>query len=246
MNPVVVDREAWLEARLALLAREKSLTRLHDEVARQRREMPWVEVTKPYRFAGPDGEVSLVDLFEGRRQLVIQHFMFPRGWEEGCVGCSFMADHIDATLPHVAQRDVSFAAVSRNSVEELSAFKKRMGWSFRWVSCEGSDFNFDFGASFRPEEIATGQVTYNYATMPFMCEDLQGLSVFVREDDGRIFHAYSNYARGTEALIGSYMLLDLTPFGRNESGPNHDLRDWVRHHDRYATRSGSSCCHGPS
>ncbi|MBL6750688.1 MAG: thioredoxin family protein [Nevskia sp.] len=229
----VVSAEEWLVARKALLAGEKALTRARDEVSRQRRALPWLRVEKPYLFDGPGGRQTLAELFDGRSQLIVKHFMFGPGWQEGCVGCSFEVDHVEGALPHLEHHDVSYVAVSRAPLAEIEAFRRRMGWRFRWVSSYGSDFNYDFGVSFTPEALAAGEVTYNYAPCRPGIEELSGRSVFYRDADGGIFHTYSAYGRGNEELLGTYVLLDLTPKGRNETGPRHDLTDWVRHHDRY-------------
>ncbi len=242
-----VSQEEWLVLRTELLAREKELTRHRDAVDAARRALPWVRVEKEYVFDGPNGpngKETLADLFEGRSQLIVQHFMFAPGWKEGCVGCSFKSDHIDGALPHLEHHDVSFVSVSRAPLDEIEAFKKRMGWRFKWVSSYGSDFNFDFHVSFTPEEIASGQVYYNYKTQPFEVEERSGDSVFCRDETGQIFHTYSTFGRGDEMLVGAYMYLDLTPNGRNETGPRYNLMDWVKHHDRYAASAEApSCCH---
>lgn len=237
----IATREEWLRARKELLMREKQLTRQRDEVDRLRRELPWVRVEKNYVFDGPAGNVTLADLFEGRSQLIVSHFMFGPGWKEGCVGCSFRSDHVDGTLTHLEHHDVSFVTVSRAPLGEIEVFQKRMGWRFRWVSSCNTDFNYDCGVSFRPEQIATGKVEYNYAISDFVCEELSGLSVFVRNPSGEIFHTYSTFGRGDEMVDTTYMYLDLTPKGRNETGPRFNLTDWVRHHDRY--EAGGSVDH---
>lgn len=233
MDHRVVSRDDWLAARKALLAKEKELTRLRDRLNAERRALPWVKIHKPYVFEGPDGRETLADLFQGRSQLIVQHFMLGPGWTEGCVGCSFSADHVDCARMHFEHHDVSFAAVSRAPLPEIEAFKRRMGWRFEWVSSHASDFNYDFHVSFRPEEIARGKVYYNYETRDFQSEELSGTSVFYKDRNGDLFHTYSTYGRGDELLIGAYNFLDLTPKGRNETGPRFDLTDWVRHHDRY-------------
>lgn len=229
----VVSREAWLAAHKRHLAKEKQLTRQRDELATERRALPWVKIDKPYAFAGPNGKVTLADLFDGRSQLVVKHFMLGPGWKEGCVGCSFEVDHIEGALVHLANHDVSFVAVSRAPLAEISPFKARMGWHFAWVSSFGSDFNFDFHVSFKPEEVARGQVYYNYDLRAFESEEMSGISVFYKDEAGDIYHTFSAFGRGAEEILGTYMVLDLTPKGRNETGSNHDLTDWVRHHDRY-------------
>lgn len=229
----IVTRAEWLEARMAHLAREKELTRLHDRLTAERRALPWVRIDKPYRFDGLHGPVTLADLFAGRSQLVVQHFMFGPGWKEGCVGCSFAADHVDAARQHFEHNDLSFAAVSRAPYPELAAFQRRMGWRFTWVSSSGSDFNRDFHVSFTPEDQARGKAFYNFELRDYQNDELPGTSVFAKDAAGQVFHTYSAYGRGDELLIGAYNYLDLVPKGRNENGPNFDLTDWVRHHDRY-------------
>ena len=244
-QPNVVSRDAWLQARKQFLAREKELTRLRDELARERRALPWVRIEKSYVFDAPGGKRTLAELFEGRRQLLVQHFMFAPGWEQGCPSCSFMADHTDGMTVHLAQRDVTFAAISRAPLADIERFRQRMGWRFKWVSSYGSDFNHDFHVSFTPEE-AKGQVEYNYALQPFECEELPGISVFYKNPAGEVFHTYSTYGRGVEVMMGAYNLMDLAPKGRDErDGP----MAWVRHHDRYAPapveKAGCPACgHG--
>jgi len=232
-NRRVVSQAEWEAARKVLLTREKELTRQRDELSRQRSALPWVKVEKEYVFDGPNGTETLSDLFEGRSQLIVQHFMFGPGWKEGCVGCSFKADHVDAALLHIEQHDVKFVAISRAPLREIETFKQRMRWRFKWVSSYGNDFNFDYHVSFTKEEVATGQVYYNYDLRNFLSEEMSGNSVFYQDANGSVFHTYSTHARGDEVLNGAYMYLDLTPKGRNETGPRHDLTDWVRHHDRY-------------
>src|SRR5215470_13353778 len=190
-----VSREEWLQARRALLAKEKAHLRAHDEIARLRREMPWVKVDKTYEFEGPDGKETLSDLFAGRSQLIVKHFMLGPGWQEGCVGCSFGADHIDGALFHLPQHDVTLLAVSRAPLAEIEAFNKRMGWRFKWVSSHGSDFNYDFHVSFTAEQIAQGTTYYNYAMRALKSEEMSGISVFFKDETGNIFHTYSSYAR---------------------------------------------------
>ncbi len=229
----VASRAEWLAARKDLLLREKKLTRERDALNAERRKLPMVKIEKAYFFDASDGRKSLADLFAGRSQLIINHFMLGPGWKEGCVGCSFQADHIDGALVHLEHHDVSLVVVSRAPLHQLEAFKRRMGWRFEWVSSYGSDFNHDFHVSFPEEDIAKGRVYYNYEMREFQSEELPGLSVFYQDTAGGIFHTYSSYARGAEELLGTYMWLDLTPKGRNETGPAYDLTDWVRHHDRY-------------
>jgi predicted dithiol-disulfide oxidoreductase (DUF899 family) len=238
-QPNVVSREAWLQARKQFLAKEKQLTHLRDEVARERRALPWVRIAKNYVFDAPEGKRTLAELFDGRRQLVVQHFMFAPGWEQGCPSCSFMADHTDGMIVHLAQRDVTFVAVSRAPLADIERFRRRMGWQFQWVSSHGSDFNYDFGVSFTPGEVARGEVDYNYGRWPFAHEELPGISAFYKDGAGAVFHTYSTYGRGVEAMMGTYSLLDLMPKGRDE----HDgAMAWVRHHDRYAPAPVAKGC----
>jgi predicted dithiol-disulfide oxidoreductase (DUF899 family) len=240
----IVSQDNWLIARKQLLKREKELTRLRDEVDRARRALPWVKVEKDYPFDGPDGKVTLVDLFEGRSQLIVQHFMFGPDWKEGCIGCSFKSDHVDGALAHLLHHDVAFVSVSRAPFAKLEAFRRRMGWRFMWVSSHGSDFNYDFHVSFTPEEAASSEVVYNYERRPFECEERSGNSVFYKDETGAVFHTYSTFGRGDETLDTAYMYLDLTPKGRNETGPAFNLMDWVKHHDRYeAGGSTGPACH---
>jgi len=227
----VVSRNEWLEARLAHLAAEKELTRKSDELSRQRRELPWVQVDKNYVFEGPYGPETLADLFADRRQLIIYHFMFGPDWEEGCKSCSFLADHFDATRVHLAHRDVTFAVVSRAPMPRIQAFQKRMGWRFHWVSAFATDFQRDYGVNFTKEELA-GEVNYNYGKRRFGLEEAPGLSVFYKDETGAIFHTYSAYARGLDPLVGTYRFLDLAPKGRDEDGLAFTMA-WVRHHDKY-------------
>ncbi|MGH8504104.1 MAG: DUF899 domain-containing protein [Gammaproteobacteria bacterium] len=229
-HPKVVSRDQWLAARKAHLAREKELTRLRDQVSAERRELPWVKVEKHYVFDGPDGKQTLADLFDGRSQLIVYHFMFGPGWKEGCDGCSFLADHIDGANLHLAHHDVSLVVVSRAPWREFEAFKKRMGWRFKWVSSYGSDFNSDYHVSFTKDDIANGNLSYNYeAYEPTSEEEAPGISVFYKDENGDVFHTYSAYARGGDILIGAHNYLDLTPKGRNETS----IMDWVRLHDKY-------------
>jgi predicted dithiol-disulfide oxidoreductase (DUF899 family) len=257
-NHPIVSREHWLAERKSLLAREKELTRLRDQVARERRALPWVRIEKDYVFDTPEGPRSLADLFAGRRQLLVQHFMFGPGWEQGCPSCSFMADHIDGMNVHLAHRDVTLVVVSRAPLAEIERFRRRMGWQFPWVSSHGSDFNHDFGVSFTREELSQGRVGYNYTMQAFPSEEAPGVSVFLRDDAGAVFHTYSTYGRGVEAMMGTYNLLDLVPKGRDEHNPDYAM-DWVRHHDRYepqaavkaaatgaAEPTAGGCCHGSS
>ncbi|WP_119389321.1 DUF899 domain-containing protein [Taklimakanibacter lacteus] len=242
----IVSREQWVAERKKLLAREKELTRFRDEVARERRQLPWMRIDKDYVFEAPTGRLRLGQLFDGRRQLLVQHFMLGPGWEEGCPSCSYMADHSDGMNVHLAHRDVTFIAVSRAPFAEIERFRRRMGWKFTWVSSFGSDFNYDFGVSFTPDEVAGDACRYNYGTSSHCYEELPGISVFIKDEADTIFHAYSTYARGVEVMMGTYSMLDLTPEGRGERDVDHKM-EWVRHHDRYepAPRGkdkAGSCC----
>ncbi|HEX2010270.1 MAG TPA: thioredoxin family protein [Roseateles sp.] len=244
INHPVVSQDRWLAERQQLLVREKELTRLADQLASARRALPWVRLTKPYVFDAPEGQRSLGELFEGRRQLLVQHFMLAPGWEQGCPSCSFMADHIEGALPHLAQRDVSWLVVSRAPLAEIERFRRRMGWQFKWVSSHANDFNYDFGVSFTPAQRAEGLVPYNYGLQPFPHEEAPGVSAFYRDERGDVFHTYSTYGRGVEVMMGAYRLLDLAPKGRDEAGLSYGMA-WVRHHDRYeqapSAHSGSCC-----
>ena len=232
VNPSkVVSREQWLVARKDLLTREKELTRLRDEVSRHRRELPWVKIDKEYVFDGPDGRETLTDLFDGRSQLIVYHFMLGPGWEEGCKSCSYLADHFDGANWHLPHRDVTFVVISRAPLSEIQSYQKRMGWCFKWISSHGNDFNFDYHVSFTEEDEKKGKVYYNYATQDFISDELPGLSVFYKDENGDVFHTYSTYARGLDSLVGAYNFLDLTPKGRNEN-PDSTM-DWVRRHDEY-------------
>ena len=245
-NHPVVPADRWLAARQALLAREKELVRLRDEIARARRALPWQRVASDYVFDAPEGLRTLADLFAGRRQLVVQHFMLGPGWEQGCASCSFMADHTDGMLVHLAQRDVSFAAVSRAPLAQIERFKTRMGWKFRWVSSSANGFNKDFHVSFDAQDRVEGAVYYNYGTTAFPNTEAPGISVFYRDDAGEIFHTYSTFGRGVEVMMGTYALLDLVPKGRDEHDGFYKM-DWVRHHDRYEAPApqaepAGACC----
>jgi predicted dithiol-disulfide oxidoreductase (DUF899 family) len=245
-NHRIVSRDEWVAERKALLVQEKELTRLRDQIARKRRALPWVRVDKNYFFEAAEGRRTLAQLFEGRRQLLIQHFMLAPGWEQGCPSCSFMADHSDGMDVHLAHRDVTLVAVSRAPLTEIARFRQRMGWRFKWVSSHGSDFNYDFGVSFTTQEVAKGELYYNYGTWPFTGEEWPGISVFYRDDAGQVFHTYSTYGRGVEVMMGTYNMLDLTPKGRDERDVDHKM-EWVRHHDRYqpepiVTAAAGSCC----
>lgn len=240
----VVSSEEWLQARLDLLAKEKQLRKQMDEVARLRRELPWERVESNYLFETARGQKTLAELFEGRSQLMLYHFMFAPEWEQGCTGCSFVGDHVDGALIHLAQRDVTWTAVSRAPLAKIDAFKKRMGWKFPWVSSFGSGFNFDYHVSFTAEEMARGEVYYNYARRTFPQSEGPGLSVFYKDEAGQVFHTYSVYARGLDILLGTYNYLDLAPKGRDEDGLVMPMA-WVRHHDRYENSPKASSCGCP-
>ena len=230
--PEVVSRAEWLAARKKLLLKEKSYAREGDALAAERRQLPWVRVEQDYVFESPDGQESLADLFQGRSQLIVQHFMFGPGWKEGCPSCSFMADHIAGALPHLPHRDVTFVAVSRAPLAQIEAFRARMGWTFKWVSSFGTQFNYDYGVSFTPEQLAQEKVPYNYGLAKFSGEEGPGLSAFYQDEAGEVFHTYSTYARGCESMMGTYRLLDLVAKGRDEAGLPYTMA-WLRHHDRY-------------
>lgn len=232
----IVERAAWVAARRQLLAKEKEFTRLRDQLSQRRRELPWVRVEKPYVFRGPDGDRSLTDLFGGRRQLIVFHFMFAPDWQAGCKSCSFWADTFNGIIEHLNQRDVSFAAISRAPLAKLQAFARRQGWRFNWLSSQDSDFNFDYQVSFSAEDLAKGTVTHNYEQRETTMSDLPGLSVFCRSADGAVFHTYSCYARGLDMLNGAYQLLDLVPKGRDEAGLPYPMA-WVRIRDEYGVPS---------
>jgi len=231
-NPKVVSQAEWVAARKELLKKEKEFSRLRDDLSRQRRELPWEKVEKAYVFDGPNGKETLADLFGGRSQLIVYHFMLGPGWAEGCPSCSFLADHFDGSIVHLAARDVRLVVVSRAPLAEIEAFKKRMGWRFHWVSSYGSDFNYDYQVSMSKEELGKGQVYYNYAMQEFPSEERPGTSVFSKDAAGNIFHTYSAYARGLDMFVGAYNWLDIAPKGRDEEGLKHTMA-WVRHHDKY-------------
>ena len=242
-KPVVVSREDWLQARRALLLKEKAHTRARDALNAERRALPWVKLDKDYVFDTASGSKRLSDLFEGRSQLMIYHFMLGPDWDAGCHGCSFMADHFDGTLPHLNHHDVSLVAVSRAPLDKIQAYQRRMGWRFPWVSSNGTDFNTDFHVSFSPEELAGETIDYNFTDLPAAQghDELPGLSAFYRDAAGQVFHTYSTYARGAEEFLATLMILDRAPLGRNEEG---DM-DWVRRHDEYEDAPKPvGCCGG--
>lgn len=233
MQHQIVSEKDWLTARKALLAKERAMTHALDALRAERRELPWVKIEKSYVFEGPKGKCTLSDLFLGRSQLAVYHFMLTPGSDHICPGCSFTVDHVDAARQHFEQADLAFTAVSRVPLQRIEAVKDRMGWTFSWVSSLGSDFNFDFGVSFTPEDLAAGRALYNYGTIIHNSPDMFGTSIFVKDDTGAIFHSYSTYHRGTELLMGALNWLDLAPKGRNETG---GTMSWVRLHDEYGSR----------
>ena len=239
----VVSQEEWLAVRKALLLKEKEFTHLRDTINAERLALPWVKVGKNYVFDTPKGKKNLSELFDGRSQLIVYHFMLGPEWEAGCPGCSFLSDHIDGALPHLEHHDVTWTAVSRAPLAEIEAYRKRMGWRFPWVSASGTDFNYDYHVSFTGDELAKGKVLYTFAEMPVPAgsteTELPGLSSFYKDDAGEIFHTYSSYARGGEELIGTLMILDRAPKGRNEK----TTMDFVRRHDEYEnTAKLHDCC----
>ena len=230
----VVSRDEWVEARRRFLAKEKEFTRLRDELSKERRALPWERVDKRYVFEGPTGRLSLPDLFAGKSQLVVYHFMFAPDSDAGCRGCSFWADNYNGIIPHLEQRDVSFVAISRAPILKLQAFAARMGWSFKWVSGADTDFNYDYQASFREEDLARESAVYNYERLRDRMADKPGFSVFYKDEKGNIFHTYSTYARGIDPMNVTFQLLDLVPKGRDEAGLPHPM-SWVKLHDQYET-----------
>jgi len=239
-NPVV-SRDEWLEARKTLLATEKEETRLRDKIRAERQKLPWVKVDKTYTFDTPTGKKTLADLFDGRSQLMIYHFMFGPDWEAGCPGCSFLSDHIDGTLAHLNNHDVTYVTVSRAPLAKIEAYKKRMGWKFPWVSSFGSDFNFDYHVSFTKEELESGKVFYNFREISGdqANDELPGMSAFIRDEAGNVYHTYSDYARGGEEILTTLMILDRAPKGRNETS----TLSFVKRHDEYEdTSQAQSCC----
>jgi predicted dithiol-disulfide oxidoreductase (DUF899 family) len=233
IQPQIVSRDEWLKARIELLAKEKALTRQRDELARHRQQLPWVKVDKEYIFDSDSGKVTLADLFDGRSQLFIKHFMMGPGQVGQCVGCSLEVDHIESLLIHLNNHDVTYTAVARAPIEEIAIVKKRMGWHFPWVSSYNSDFNYDFHVSFTPEELATERAYYNYSFTNPGLADLSGDSVFYKDEAGQIYHTYSTFGRGGEEFLGIYRYLDVMPKGRNENGPFRTLADWVRPRNSY-------------
>ena len=231
-RPKLVTPGEWLTARKKHLAKEKEFTRLRDELSRDRRALPWEKVEKEYLFQGASGQVSLGDLFDGRSQLIVYHFMFGPGWKEGCPSCSYLADHFDGAAIHLAQRDLSFVVISRAMLPEIERYKQRMGWKFKWVSAFGSDFNHDYQVSESPEEKAKGEAYYNYEITKFPSDERPGASVFYKNEAGEVFHTYSTYGRGLDTFLGAYHFLDIAPKGRDEAGLKFSMA-WVRRHDEY-------------
>ena len=232
----IVAKTEWIEARRRLLAKEKELTRLRDRLAAERRALPWVKIDKTYVFDGPEGKVTLAELFDGRSQLFIKHFMMGPGAQTQCVGCSFQVDHIEGILTHLNNHDVTYAVVARAPIEEIEVVRKRMGWTFPWVSSYRSDFNYDFDVSFTPDQVACGRAIYNFGSALEWAagiEDLSGQSVFFKDDDANIYLTYASFGRGGEEFLTAYRILDVTPKGRQENGPYHSLTDWVRPRNMY-------------
>ncbi len=227
----VVSRDAWLNERLALLAEEKKLTRQHDALAEKVRDLPWVKVDKNYTFDSPTGKKSLADLFGSHSQLIVYHFMFDPTWSQGCKSCSFIADHYNGIVGHLAHRDISFVTVSKAPIEKIEQFRKRMGWTFPWVSGGNNDFGHDFGVSFTDEQLTDGNTVYNFNQQPYAIRELPGLSVFSKDAQGKIYHTYSTYARGLDRFLTAYQYMDVTPKGRDEA--ETPGMGWLRHHDRY-------------
>ena len=228
----IVDHEEWIEERKAFLEREKEFTRMRDALSAARRALPWERIDKEYVFDSRDGKRSLAQLFDGRRQLLLQHFMYGPDWNAGCPSCSFWADGFDRHAIHLAHRNASFVAVSRAPVEKLEAYKKRMGWTFPWVSSLENDFNWDFDVSFKPEDLEGGRVQYNYTQMAFPASEAPGVSAFYLDDDGTVYHTYSTFARGLDMLNAAYHMLDIAPLGRDEDELGHTMA-WLRRRDEY-------------
>jgi predicted dithiol-disulfide oxidoreductase (DUF899 family) len=228
----VVSRDVWLAARMEFLEAEKKFTRQRDDISRRRRALPWVRIETDYLFDTPDGKQTLAELFNGRSQLIVYHFMYGPDWEQGCASCSLIAEGFDGAIIHLAQRDVTLLACSRAPLDELVAFRARMGWRFPWVSSLDSSFNDDYHVTFSDQERETESAFYNYRPGGFPMSEAPGLSVFVKDDDGAVYHSYSCYARGLDAMIGTYQFLDLTAKGRDEDHLDWEMA-WVRHHDRY-------------
>ncbi len=226
----VVSQKEWIKARKELLVKEKEFTRLRDQLSAARRALPWVKIEKDYVFDGPEGKQNLSDLFDGKSQLMIYHFMLGPEWKEGCPSCSFWADNFNGIDIHLAHRDISFLSVSRAAYEKIEAYKQRMGWDFKWVSSLNNDFNYDLGVSFTPEEKEANEITYNYLKQPYFVDEMPGVSVFIKNEQDDIFHTYSTYSRGLDILNGAYNYIDLSPKGRDEAD---GIMHWLRRHDQY-------------
>ena len=226
----IVSKQEWLKARKSFLRKEKEFTRLRDQLSAERRALPWVKVENDYVFDGPEGKQNLSDLFNGKSQLIIYHFMLGPDWDEGCPSCSFWADNFNGIDIHLAHRDISFLCVSRADINKIEAYKKRMGWDFKWVSSLNNTFNYDYGVSFTPEEKEANEITYNYLKQPYFIDELAGTSVFIKDDQADIYHTYSTYSRGLDILNGAYNYMDLTPKGRDEGD---GIMHWLRRHDQY-------------
>lgn len=235
----IVSHAEWLAAREAHLKNEKALTRMRDMVVAERATLPWVKVEKNYVFDTAGGKKTLAELFGRNSQLIVQHFMWRHDLGQGCVGCSIHTDHAEGARVHLENHDVSFVVVSRAPLADLLGYKKRMDWKAEWVSSLGSDFNYDYHVSFTKDELATGEVYYNYEMTKEGFDELPGLSVFIKDDEGHVFHTYSSYGRGNEEVIGAFIYLDMTPKGRNET----EIMDWVKRHDEYGAQDAAACCH---
>jgi predicted dithiol-disulfide oxidoreductase (DUF899 family) len=244
MQHTVVSQDQWLAARKALLVKEKEFTKARDALSAERRDMPWVKIDKNYAFDTPNGKQTLADLFEGRSQLIVYHFMLGPGWKEGCKSCSYLADHFDGAIPHLAQRDVTMLAVSRAPLAEIEVYKRRMGWNFKWVSSNGNDFNYDFKISFPDDEVGKEGI-YNFGTTKVYGEEMPGISVFIKNESGEVFRTYSAYAWGLDIIVGTYNLLDMAPKGRDEANLPFTM-SWVKRHDEYeqTPAAAKSCCCG--
>jgi len=236
----IVSREEWIKAHTRHRERELELTRFREKISEERRELPWVQITEDYVFDGPNGKVSLSDLFDGRSQLFVYHFMFDPSWEEGCDGCSFVSDHVDGARIHFEQADLSFVAISRAPIEKLEAFKKRMGWTFNWVSSNHNNFNYDFHVSYKQEDLDKGPVYHDFKMRKLSSKEHPAASIFIKDEAGNIYHTLSTFSRGIEILLGAFNFLDWVPKGRNEHG---EVMPWVRHHDKYNNGTARSCCH---
>ena len=226
----IVSHDQWIAARRDFLAKEKEFTHLREELARQRRELPWERVEKTYVFDGPNGKETLGDLFAGKSQLIVYHFMFDPSWDAGCKSCSFWADNFERLPIHLKHRDVNLVAISRAPLAKLEAYRKRLGWNFKWISSGGNDFNYDYHVSFKPEEFERGEISYNYGKMKMRASEMPGISVFYKDESGAIFHTYSCYARGIDMMNNAYQFLDLTPKGRDE---DDGIMNWLRRNDEY-------------